>query len=285
MVASLLYAVGALVFLAGLVALGFGTPASALDFGNTLIIAGTTAGCGGLIVIALAAVTARLQRIADSMGGPLQADYGETTHVPAVTPAPPPPSPPPVEQKSPPQPFEPRGPSVPPEFPPLSPLTSEAEAKTAEPASEEAPPEPQPEAAHPTPEPEPQMPPAPPTTSPAAEPVQVEAAALPPKSFFESVWPEEKVLEQPSPPVPPAAPEPAPRTEPPLPPMALAPEPPPPQRKRAAILKSGVVDGMSYTLYVDGSIEAELPQGTLRFASIHELRAHLEKGDSEPSGR
>jgi len=34
---------------------------------------------------------------------------------------------------------------------------------------------------------------------------------------------------------------------------------------------------MGYTLYIDGSIEAELPQGTVRFASIHELRAHLEK--------
>jgi hypothetical protein len=44
-----------------------------------------------------------------------------------------------------------------------------------------------------------------------------------------------------------------------------------------AILKSGVVDGMGYTLYVDGSIEAELPQGMLRFASINELRSHLEK--------
>ncbi|MCF8475640.1 MAG: hypothetical protein K9G60_01310 [Pseudolabrys sp.] len=44
-----------------------------------------------------------------------------------------------------------------------------------------------------------------------------------------------------------------------------------------AILKSGVVDGMGYTLYVDGSIEAELPQGTLRFASITELRTHLER--------
>lgn len=50
------------------------------------------------------------------------------------------------------------------------------------------------------------------------------------------------------------------------------------QKPRAvAILKSGVVDGMGYTLYVDGSIEAELPQGTLRFASINELRSHLEK--------
>ena len=43
----------------------------------------------------------------------------------------------------------------------------------------------------------------------------------------------------------------------------------------AEILKSGVIDGMAYTLYTDGSIEAQLPQGTLRFASIDDLRAHL----------
>ncbi len=51
----------------------------------------------------------------------------------------------------------------------------------------------------------------------------------------------------------------------------------PAERRNVAILKSGVVDGMGYTLYVDGSIEAELPQGTLRFASINELREHLEQ--------
>jgi hypothetical protein len=48
------------------------------------------------------------------------------------------------------------------------------------------------------------------------------------------------------------------------------------QLRAVAILKSGVVDGMGYTLYVDGSIEAELPQGTLRFASITELRGYLQ---------
>jgi hypothetical protein len=47
--------------------------------------------------------------------------------------------------------------------------------------------------------------------------------------------------------------------------------------RAVAILKSGVVDGMGYTLYVDGSIEAELPQGTLRFSSINDLRGYLEK--------
>ena len=43
-----------------------------------------------------------------------------------------------------------------------------------------------------------------------------------------------------------------------------------------SVLKSGVVEGMAYTLYSDGSIEAQLPQGTLRFGSIAALRSHIE---------
>jgi hypothetical protein len=50
----------------------------------------------------------------------------------------------------------------------------------------------------------------------------------------------------------------------------------PDEIRPAAILKSGVVDGMAYTLYADGSIEAQLPQGTVRFGSIAELRSHIE---------
>jgi hypothetical protein len=38
----------------------------------------------------------------------------------------------------------------------------------------------------------------------------------------------------------------------------------------------GVVDGMAYSLYSDGSIEAQMPEGMMRFASIDELRAHLD---------
>jgi hypothetical protein len=49
------------------------------------------------------------------------------------------------------------------------------------------------------------------------------------------------------------------------------------ERRPVAILKSGVVDGMAYTLYTDGSIEAELTEGVVRFGSIDELRTHLEK--------
>ncbi len=64
----------------------------------------------------------------------------------------------------------------------------------------------------------------------------------------------------------PAVPEAAPQAVPPV----SEPEPEP-----VRIFKSGVIDGMAYTLYTDGSIEAELAQGTVKFASIDELRAYL----------
>jgi hypothetical protein len=51
----------------------------------------------------------------------------------------------------------------------------------------------------------------------------------------------------------------------------------PPAERGPTILKSGVIDGMPYTLYADGSIEAQLPQGMVKFASVDALRAHLEK--------
>ena len=44
-----------------------------------------------------------------------------------------------------------------------------------------------------------------------------------------------------------------------------------------SVLKSGVVNSMPYTLYSDGSIEAQLAEGTLRFGSITELRNHIEQ--------
>jgi hypothetical protein len=43
------------------------------------------------------------------------------------------------------------------------------------------------------------------------------------------------------------------------------------------VLKSGVVDGMAYSLFSDGSIEAQMPEGMMRFASIDELRSHLDQ--------
>ena len=51
----------------------------------------------------------------------------------------------------------------------------------------------------------------------------------------------------------------------------------PEEPRPVAILKSGMIDGMAYTLYSDGSIEAVLATGTVRFASIDALRFHLEQ--------
>jgi hypothetical protein len=48
-------------------------------------------------------------------------------------------------------------------------------------------------------------------------------------------------------------------------------------RPAVTVLKSGVVDGMAYSLYSDGSIEAQMPEGLMRFTSIDELRAHLDQ--------
>src|SRR5262249_55175495 len=56
--------------------------------------------------------------------------------------------------------------------------------------------------------------------------------------------------------------------------------PSPPEEEPVRIFKSGVIDGMAYTLYTDGSIEAELAQGTVKFASIDELRAYLAARES-----
>jgi len=46
---------------------------------------------------------------------------------------------------------------------------------------------------------------------------------------------------------------------------------------QVTVLKSGIVDGMAYSLYSDGSIEAQMPEGMMRFASIEELRSHLDQ--------
>ena len=52
-------------------------------------------------------------------------------------------------------------------------------------------------------------------------------------------------------------------------------EEPAPAEPSVTVLKSGTIGGMSYTLYSDGSIEADLPDGVLRFASLQDLRDHV----------
>jgi hypothetical protein len=98
-----------------------------------------------------------------------------------------------------------------------------------------------------------------------------------PPGGFEDVWPESahalrrtrtpSTFAEPN-----AAPAPAPPPEHAAPDPARSEEPAP-----VTVLKSGVVDGMAYSLYSDGSIEAQMPEGMMRFASIDELRSHLDQ--------
>jgi hypothetical protein len=304
----LLFVIGAITLVLGALAIGFGIPINEFSFGNTLIIAGTTGAVGGMIVIGLGAVVSHLQRVAEVMAmrappRPARApDLPEAGRAPAASPVSFPPQLAPELAKG--------------EAPPVEPPFVAAAASTGEFAAQaEAPTLPNPDVAPPeeaeeVPPPPlfAAMPPAgnepalagkPPTgfndlgaeepvvdrlpswlTPQAPPPPPVEPPRVPEEARFESVWPaaDERAsgrpaFEESEPAFAPTAPE--------VEPESVASQPaasqPADERRSVAVLKSGVVDGMAYTLYVDGSIEAELPQGTLRFASINELREHLEQ--------
>jgi hypothetical protein len=68
---------------------------------------------------------------------------------------------------------------------------------------------------------------------------------------------------------PPVAPEPA----------ACASDNPAPVELRT-VLRTGVIQQTAYTLFADGSIETQLPEGAMRFASIEEFLGHLEQGEA-----
>jgi hypothetical protein len=282
----LLFVIGAIAVMAGVALIAFGIPINEFSFGNTLIVSGTTAATGGLIVIGLGAAVSQLHRIAEMLAGrtparaPIPHETLEAarevliaappaTHVPfpprdrpepAIRELPEPPEPPlappaGLGETSPAQYFGPtlRNPEAPPlaaeDDVSLSPSTSGSG------ATEQGR--------------EPVEPPKRPPWSPTPQ------RELP-ASDFDAMWPPE-----PAPPRGPTGSEgPAMFEHPPREPIAPPEMPLPPAAsppRTAAILKSGVVDGMAYTLYVDGSIQAELPQGTLRFASIEELRSHLDR--------
>jgi hypothetical protein len=133
---------------------------------------------------------------------------------------------------------------------------------------------------------------APPPSFPAAAAEQPEppprGGPPPMQNIFDKVWPNDRrrdsapekraepSLDQPLRPPEPRSPAPPPSRagEP-----RSAPSAPARSEPRPTILKSGVIDEMAYTLFTDGSIEAQMPDGTMRFASIEELRAHLENHD------
>lgn len=113
--------------------------------------------------------------------------------------------------------------------------------------------------------------------------VDLGALARPPEPL-QAPEPFPSIVTRAVPAAPPIAAEPAPAGMAP-PPVRPAPRPaPPPAPKPAApqngtaattVYRSGVIDGMAYSLFMDGSIEAELPTGRARFGTIDELQKYL----------
>jgi hypothetical protein len=269
----ILLVVGILATAVGVITVGFGIPINEFSLGNTLIIAGTTALMGGLIVIGLALALRQLGQLAALLNArpvtlpsaapaPHAADTAELPAVPRSVAAPRPSAPTPARAEP------PRPPRAAPRF---EPEPSEAEASEPlappplaarpplRPAPAPAPADEVPSWRPPRPAPEPQVRKEAPRVAPPPE-------RHAPETEYDAIWPAERRAS-------------APRIDPvPEPAESRAAEPARPEP--ASVLKSGVVDGMAYTLYTDGSIEAELAQGVVRFGSIEELRNHLEKSAS-----
>jgi hypothetical protein len=291
---TVMFIVGCIAIMAGAVMIAFGIPINEFSFGNTLIVAGTTLATGGLVVVGLSTVARQLDRLAEGQGSRVPAQPGREAEAfetptdaraaaaripfpgrPAREPLPPEATMPPPLAAAPASEERP-GQSFAPSFAPAlrnpeaPPVTVEDEVSLSpqyQPASSEVAPPARPKLPGAAPS-------APGPESRRAEPPAPTREA--PTSYFDSMWPA-KPRTAPAPEAPrPPRPEAAPRERESIA-RAPAPESRPAAARAVAILKSGVVDGMAYTLYVDGSIEAELPQGTLRFASIDELRSHLEK--------
>ncbi|HEV7600249.1 MAG TPA: hypothetical protein VGO49_08315 [Bradyrhizobium sp.] len=296
---TMLLIAGIAVLAAGLLAVGFGIPVKEFSFGNTLILAGAVAACTGVILLGLAVVVREIQNIARRLGSANAAtsranrerqasgagsgdqppdngflsgrDQPASENLDGAKPAA-------ALSRS-------AGSSAP--------WQEEAAARdrarlrgdaTQEPAPSEAAAtkprrnllfssssrkERERALARPTDPAAADSGPAPPVAPPAPK----DAAA----ATFEDAWPQSDrgrsdALRRPHTPstfAEPNAAAPAPeRTAPTVPSEEPAP---------VTVLKSGVVDGMAYSLYSDGSIEAQMPEGMMRFASIDELRAHLDQ--------
>ncbi len=265
--------------LAGVLTIGFGIPVKEFSFGNTLILTGTVAACTGIIMLGLWMVVRELKNIARRLApGAATEDEGLLFS----------PDRPAAENASNADPSAPLSPpwhedagsrdrvrgDVPsaPEPVEAAPAAKQrrnllfssssrrererAQARTTDPSAPDA------------------RPPPPPAGPPGSDSTEE------PRATFEDAWPKSERS----------------RTADALPrrsgrapstltevsaeaagaerqtPAARKEEPPP-----VTVLKSGVVDGMAYSLYSDGSIEAQMPEGMMRFASIDELRAHLDQ--------
>jgi hypothetical protein len=295
MVAVLLIA-GIGFLLAGLLAIGLGIPVKEFSFGNTLILVGAVAACTGMIMLGLWTVVRELKNIARRLDPGLPAELRAETMLPSMLPSNA------SENQAPEsggflfsgdQPHagraEPAGQSATPWH---EETASRERARFGTPAAA------QPVEAEPAVKPrrnllfssssrkERERAPAPRQTEPSATdlrpaeggPLPHESSEVPPPSF-DHTWPKsERSRPVGGLPPPRAGRLPSTFTEagkigPDRQPRDAQNEDQPP----VTVLKSGVVDGMAYSLYSDGSIEAQMPEGMMRFASIEELRSHLDQ--------
>jgi hypothetical protein len=285
--------VGIFAVVAGLLSILFGISIRDFSLGSTLILGGTIGVCSGMLLIGLYVVVQELKGIARRLAGVMAPSEVRVRPVlPGISSAgmPAPEMPPAGAAKV----------ELPSTAVALPPWQDEAAAR--ERARGEAPPAP--DAPAPAPDaprrrnlmfastsrkereraqakaaegsPLEQPVPTPPATS---EPVE------PPPASFDDAWPKPERMRPPPEATLPRRP-PSPRTPPniaePAAPGAPAhasepPSAPPAEQPDVTLLKSGVVDGMAYSLYSDGSIEAQMPEGMMRFASIDELRSHLDQ--------
>ena len=272
MVSALLIA-GIVSVLAGLLAIVYGASVQAFSLGNTLIVAGATAICTGMLLVGLWVVVGELRIIARRLvpGGSAEMRGRAALPPPGAAPprsaeggflfsrdepvrqdagnleaAAPPVSPQPWQDDA--------GPRERPRLPPLP-----------EPALESAPPRSGRDRLFSTSRKERER-----TPARAVEPLGSEAAAgggvtEAASSSFENAWPKPERAREP------ALPRRSARAS------SRFTDAPSEDRSAATIIKSGVVDGMAYSLYSDGSIEAQMPEGMMRFGTIEELRAHLDQ--------
>jgi hypothetical protein len=271
--------------LAGLLAIGFGIPIKEFSTGNTLIIAGVMGVCTGAIMLGLWMAVRELRNIARRLGNgvpealPVAAARdsapagggfpaaeqpgGSGPFAPAAPPAFSPAAPPPWQNEAVlrdhpiPEPMHPEPPpSAKPKRNLLFSSTSRKERERAQGRTGEA------------------LPPdllssdlrsKPPTVPPVE-------TAEPQPAPFDDAWPRAERMRP--------ADIPSPRRSGRMPPTLAEANGGPAHAEdepEVTVLKSGIVDGMAYSLYSDGSIEAQMPEGMMRFASIDELRAHLDQ--------
>ena len=265
---------GVLAVLVGLVTIGVGVPVKEFSFGNTLILSGTVGLCTGLILLGLSVVAWELRAVARRFAAAPRSAADPRAKA-ALPPFPAAGETGPGSSREPPMAPPGAGQAEPPAMPPVAPPFED------EPAAAQSPRQrrnlmfassmrmdrerPSGRPGEPGP-PDLRAPPA----APAAEPIEA------PSASFEDAWPRpdrarsEMLPQRRASRLAPAESAASAAAERPAPP-SLEPAP------TVTVLKSGVVDGMAYSLYSDGSIEAQMPEGMMRFASIDELRAHLDQ--------